>query len=348
MRYNVRLVDLSTGERYELEPLSYQFTEKENFGSRGQFNFSYEQLKILAKNHRKEVLDIFATKMVEMTVLRNDEPIYLGVPLNMEITSSRSGIQVSLPSIDYFGILSRRVVGVPVRKFTDTDAGTIAWTIIDENQDSDPPYSDLGITQGLIEATKNRDRTLDFRYIGDTIVNMSKDNLDDGFDFYIDFDKKFNVLQNRGTDRPNVILKTSNIASFSWNKDMISALTNKVYVIGEGMDEAVLYETVNADNSYKSAFKLLEHVLREPEIITSATLIDKGRRHLDEYQSKYPSITIEHFEGSVSWSDYNLGDTIRLSIPEIGIANQALRVRERTFRSDGGAVNISVKLEAYE
>lgn len=124
-----------------------------------------------------------------------------------------------------------------LREFAGTDAGTLAWTLIDEaNSDSDTL-----IRQGTIEATVARDRTYEHKNVGDAIVELT--GVQDGFDFEVDpLDPndaagklgEFNVYAEQGEDRPLVIFEYGadtlrNVASVTRTKQRP---INKVRVLG--------------------------------------------------------------------------------------------------------------------
>lgn len=96
----------------------------------------------------------------------------------------------------FFNLLEQRFCGYnkstglsEPREFTTTDAGTIAWTLIDESQSE--TNGDLGITQGTIQTSLNRTKTYERKNVAEAIKELA-DN-DYGFDFEITPDKVFNV-----------------------------------------------------------------------------------------------------------------------------------------------------------
>ena len=81
-----------------------------------------------------------------------------------------------------------------VVEYASTDAGEIAWDLIDNSQNQ--TNGDLGITKGIIETTQNRDRTYYNQNIMEAIVNLS--NVIGGFDFEFTHNKVFNVYAVKG------------------------------------------------------------------------------------------------------------------------------------------------------
>lgn len=112
---------------------------------------------------------------------------------------------------DWVSLLGKRFIGVEaVREFTTTDAGTIAWTTIDETQSL--TNGDFGITEGTIQASINRSVTYDRKNILELtreLSNMGKDGeASYGFDFEITPEKVFNVYYPyKGTIKNEVIFR---------------------------------------------------------------------------------------------------------------------------------------------
>jgi len=111
----------------------------------------------------------------------------------------------------FFNLLTQRYCGYDkstglsdAREFTTTDAGVIAWTLIDESQNE--VNGDLGITEGTLEVSLNRTKSYEKKNIAEAIIELA-DN-DYGFDFEITTDKVFNVYYPfKGTVRDEVVFR---------------------------------------------------------------------------------------------------------------------------------------------
>lgn len=339
--------DLKNNLLYELPFISITPTEELNVGMDATITLDLNAVNEVAERYGTTALFLLTSSTREIWVEKDGKKLYYGVISDFGLDKNDQGsYQISLASVGFFSLLTKRRTG-PKRIFTSTDAGSIAWTLIDESQQSEPPYSDLGITQGLIQESKQRDRTFRFDNIKDQIVDMSNRNLNDGFDFDIDNSKKFNVYYpQKGQQRKDIVFDDGNIDSWSFRKPMVLSLTNKVYVVGSGMNDDVLYTVRNSADIYKSAFGLLEDALMERQIETEDTLIDKGDRHLRDNQAPINDLTITHTDGSPDIFNYEVGDSFRVSIPEIGLNGVYKRVMKRAITITGeGRVTATLTLK---
>lgn len=337
MQFRILIQQVNSTDQFELFPKSWGFTEVLNEEMTAEFEFSYQELKQTADTYGTTVLNMLTQELTEIWIYRNGSIIFFGVLSNLDAEPNDEGdIDLKINAISYLGLFRKRIAGVPVREFTSTDAGTIAWTLIDESQNSDT-YGDWGITQGTIQTSVDRDRTYKLDNIRDAIVRLSNNNLDDGFDFEIDFSKDFNVYYpTKGQTRSGIVFSWQNIESFSYNKPLALSLTNQVHVIGKGTQEEAQYETRTSGTSYRSPFGLLEEKLSERDVSVQQTLIDKGDQYLADHQSFNATIELSHFDDSsrIEYPDYNVGDTITVNLPELDLNNQAMRVISRSYTMD--------------
>lgn len=349
--YEVIIKDPADGTIWEVIPKSYKFTETLNREPKADFSFSYEELEKLAAANDTTVLNIFTSELREVYINRNGTKIFYGVISDFEVTPGGQGEKnVTIKAIGFFGLFKKRIVGIGTEtRYTATDAGAIAWDLIDDSQLSDVPYSDWGITEGSITASKNRDRGYLFDNIYDSIIKLSNDNLADGFDFEIDNTKAFNVFYpTKGTSRPNVVFDVRTMAGWKYRKLLFSGMVNQVHVVGEGFNDDINFETRTAAISYRTPFGLLEEKLDARNTTEVATLQDKGDARLVE--ARDPVILIDdvtHYDNTIAFSDYNLGDTVTVNLPELALSNVSKRVRERSFtmQSPQSIALIGLKLE---
>lgn len=349
--YEVIIKNPADGEIWEVVPKSYKFTETLNKETKADFTFSFEELEKMAAANDTTVLDIFTAEIREIYINRNGAKIFYGVITDFEVAPEGQGSkQVTVKAMGFFGLFKKRIVGIGTEeRFTATDAGEIAWTLIENSQIDDTPYSDWGITEGSITASKNRDRGYLFDNIYDSIIKLSNDNLADGFDFDIDTTKAFNVYYpTKGIARPNVVFDVHTMAGWKYRKLLYSGMANKVYVLGEGFNEDIQYETRTAAVGYRTPFGTLEEKLDARNVTQATTLQDKGDARLAV--AREPQILIDdvtHYDNHIAYSDYNLGDTVIVNIPELALSNVSKRVRERTFtmQSPQSIALIGLKLE---
>jgi hypothetical protein len=342
MQYSVFIKDTINNVLWEIPYQSFSFTEEINRGKDARFTFEYEALRDLTETYNTTYITVLGGGFREIWVEKNGAKIYYGVITDIDEASDRETEQVtvSVASVGFFNILGKRRTNNK-RIFSSTDAGNIAWTLINESQSNDSPYSNLGIAQGTIDTSISRDRTFRFDNIKEAITKLSNDNLSNGFDCEVDNEKLFHArYPQQGTNRMDMIFDEGNILNWSRNRPSVLSLTNKVYVIGEGVNDDVLYSTRTSSSEYRQVFGTLEEVLSERDIKDSTTLNAKGDRFLLDNQSPLETITISHVDGNPSIADYHIGDTIRLTIPKLGIASQSKRVSKRTIACDGNDLAI--------
>ena len=333
--YEVIVTDPATGKLWEIFPKSYNFTEKLNSESTATFNLSFEELKLIASRNQTTVINIFTAALREIYITRNGTKIFYGVVTNFDVSPGDVGEEnVTVKAMGFFGLFKKRLVGKGTEtRYTATDAGQIAWDLIDDSQNSDLPYSDWGINMGSITASVNRDRGYLFDVIYDQIIALSNENLDNGFDFEIDNTKAFNVYYpTKGQLRNTVVFDERTLTGYRYYKSVILDMVNKVEVVGEGFNDAINFEERVAGTSYRTPFGTLEEKLDARNTTEDATLQDKGDRELTLNRDPVISLTdVSHFDNTILWTDYNLGDTIIVNLPELGISNEQKRVIERAF-----------------
>ncbi len=331
----VRLIVTDT-IKYSLDYTKITLTEKLNSNASLWVTVDYDRLKTQIEDvFYGDVFDSLTGGKRDLEVYDDDgNKIYVGVITDVGLNYSGDVVALDIASVDYYGIFKKRVIGTPLTKFTNTDAGEIAWQLIDEAQTKDSPYSDWGITKGTIQASKNRDKEFRFRTLKDAIDTISNFNLKDGFDFEIDTDKKFNVYYpQKGTSRQDIIINKTVLVKWSTRKKMLGNLANSVYVLGAGTYEDMLYVHRESDASIRNKYTTLEDLLDARNITTTDTLNDKGDRYLAENEEPYSEIKVTIID-RYNWADYGVGDSVNVNIEELNIEYEMYRIRERTMKID--------------
>lgn len=349
--YQVIVRDPSDGTIWEVIPTSYSFTESINKEPQATFNFSLEEIIKLATKTDTTALNMFTSTLREIYITRNGTKIFYGIITNYSVEPQGQGNNnLTVKAMGFFGLFKKRLVGIGTQVYYSvTDAGAIAWDLINDSQLSDSPYSDWGITEGSITASKNRDRGYLFDNIYDSIIKLSNENLSDGFDFDIDNTKQFNVYYpQKGTTKPNVVFDERTMDKWKYEKQLILDMANKVHVLGEGFNDAILYETRTASTTYRTPFGTLEEKLEARNVSEAVTLQDKGDNRLGLAQE--PRIImneVSHKDNLITYDDYNVGDTITVNLPYLGLSNVAKRVKERYFsmQTPNSIADCKLKLE---
>jgi hypothetical protein len=335
--YTIFVKDIDNVVLWELPYQSFSFTEELNKGKDARFSFDFETIKVLADTYNTTTDNIFGGGFREIWIEKSGIKIYYGVITDFDLAGDREtdAVSVSVASVGFFNVFGKRRTNNK-RVFSGTDAGTIAWTLINESQTSDNPYSTLGVTMGIITASVNRDRTFRFASVKDEIVQMSNENLSNGFDFDIDNSKVFNVYYpQRGSARADIVFDAASILNWSRNRPSVLSLTNKIYVLGEGINDDILYSTRISAATYRDVFGTLEDVLSKRDVIESATLDAAGDRFLLESQSPRETFTISHVDDVPDIKNYSVGDSVRVTIQKLGFSDQYKRVTRRAVACDG-------------
>lgn len=339
--------NVASGDKYELFPTKGKFTERINQERRADFSFMFPKLAERAAYYGLTVFEMLFSVLTDIWIERDGVKIFLGAIDKPSIDPDfNKKLMLKVTAIDYFGMLAKRIVGVPLTVYTNTDAGEIIWDAIDTSQNSNTPYSDWGITEGSIDASANHDRTCRFKKIYDLAIGLSNAEISNGIDIEITPDKEFNAYYpTKGQSRPNLIFTPRNTSDWSWEKTGLMELTNKVHVQGEAMNDYVTYATRNASNSYKDPYGLLESVLNESDTKVAAHLEAKGDRLLAEQQEGEITFTLSHYDSVIGWHEYNVGDTVVVDFPQLGMVRATKRVMERTFNWNEDGVTIDVKFK---
>ena len=331
--YNLFVRDVVNNVDYEIPFESISFTDELNVGANANIVLNYDAVYDMIRAYNVDPMFVLTAARRELWVEKNGTKVFYGMISDCQINMNPSGfVTLTVAAMSFFNQFAKRRTD-DLREFIATDAGEIAWTLIDESQAD--PHGDLGITEGSITASVDRDRTFKFANIKDEITQMSNLHLANGFDFDIDNTKKFNVYYpTKGSQRANLVLDEETIMSWSQHTPLLSTLTNRVYVLGQGE----LFVQRDSDNVYKEAFGLQEDVLPARDIITTATLDDKGDKLLELQQAPMPSIDITHIGDDPEVTDYEVGDSLRVTIAQLGITDEFKRVFKRTVNIDSNGL----------
>jgi len=230
--------------------------------------------------------------------------------------------------------------------YTNEDIGDIITDLIDTHQAK--TGGDFGLIPGTIQTSRNATRT-DYKALAsvwDMIKNLT--NVRDGVDFSISPNKEFNVFYpRRGQDRPGVVLDfPGNIKSFRYEEDGIEMVT-KLFVKGDGLDDAAVI--ASATDAQQVAVYGLLHDSRVYSSSNPDVLEEFGRGLLRERNK--PQVIIDDIvfesgiEGSPTFTEFGIGDTIRVAISSGDVLNinRKFRVERMTYTiDDQGALDISV------
>lgn len=337
-------------EQWEVPFTSFSLEEELNQGFSGNLSFKYNDFKNYLQDFGSSytIQDVLTSRMKYILIKDthdNNTKVFRGFLKYFRFTQDTSGdATVTLYFVDLSYFLTKRLSST---HFADTDAGMIAWSMIAETQNKQ--YGDLGILAGTIEATKNRQRTLDHDCIRDVIIGMSAAKLDDGYDWWIDKDNYFHVAAQRGDVLENLIFDEAN--SFSWTMDqrLAGELTNSCYVRGRGDEEAEQAPEIDvSDLSEADKWGLHEKFLSADSVVETSTLTDHGKEVLssESVPSQTISLSFSHVsadkkDGGIPLTDYDLGDFVKVKSSFLQI-DAVWRVRKRSIKMENSRLVVLV------
>lgn len=249
---------------------------------------------------------------------------------------------------DWVALLGKRFCGVEsLREFTTTDAGTIAWTLIDETQSL--VNGDFGITEGTVEASINRTTTYDKKNILSAITelsNMGKDGeANYGFDYEITPLKVFNVYYPyKGTIRNDVVFR------YPGNCEDFEAFVNSWDIVNQEWGLGTHWTGTNsivsrADATSQTTYKRREAIKTYGDMSVLAFLQDMV--YQDVQWNKDPSTVIKftsRVDAKTGILDYAVGDGVVVICDKFDI-DEWLWVYERKIvigDNDEARVNLLV------
>ncbi len=191
----------------------FTLTKKLNDIANLELRGNYFVLDDWAKKQNTTVENILTSGFRWVDFKGDDNTLFKGFLSEVKISKAQYDVNVNLTFLNWLGYFRKRYI---TKTYTNTDAGSIAWDLISTAQSQS--YGNIGIVQGTIQSTKNRDRTYVDDEIAKSIIALSNSNLKDGFEFEITNDKSFTVKSRIGTDKPFIVLDERNIES--WDIDL--------------------------------------------------------------------------------------------------------------------------------
>jgi len=339
--YKYILWDYRTGQK-EIFPevMNRQYSYQLNRAGKASFT-----LPITAE--RLQRFDIFLG-VTRLLIYRENALIWAGVVWEVNEGVSDDG-DVTIQCTEIFHILSEK--RYTSNTYTTTDAGQIAWGLINTTQGL--TGGNLGITQGVLQATQNRDRTYYDELIGEKIIQLTE--VINGFDFLITPSIKintlgvFNVYAKRGSTITDFRLEygeglKNNIQSWS-RKRTLSDMFNSIVVEGQGLGDARLTST-ESDTALITAVGRLEGRKQEKSITGQATLDQKADEYIRVHKTEQPIYDITLNNAYNDFGKYDVGDIvpIRIKYGYVDI-NTTMRIYGIDVRvSDAGEESIKLTI----
>jgi hypothetical protein len=308
--YKYILWDFRTGQK-EILPEALNRSYSYQLNRAGKASFS---LPLTTERLQRFPLYIGVTRLL---IYRADKLIWAGVIWEITEDAQDDEGAVNVQCTEIFHILSEK--RYTSNTYTSTDAGQIAWGLINTTQGL--TGGDLGITQGTIEATQNRDRTYLDEKVGEKIIQLTE--VINGFDFEITPSIKvntlgvFNVYSKRGSTLNTFGLEygeglRNNIQSWS-RKRTLSDMFNSVIVEGEGYGDIALKST-QTDNSMITAVGLLEGRVQEKSVNQQTTLDTKAQEFIRVRKTEQFIYDITLNNAYDDFGKYDVGDIVPVKI----------------------------------
>lgn len=279
---------------------------------------SYGECSFDVPSDDPKVSSLIGLRIYSVWIYRDETLLWAGEQaLRQGMLDDKGDNWATLTCYDWFEQLNTRFTSAE-QIYTATDAGAIAWDLIDTTQTE--TNGDMGMTQGTIETTQNRDRTYYNQNIAEAIVNLS--NVINGFDFEINNAKAFNASSFIGIDRSaDIILEYGiNIRSARITEDFSKPATRAI-VIGTTPVVGDPLRVDRNDLDAQAIYKLREAVYSEMSVSETATLESKGDAILRRNNAPLVKISLGIVRSvTPTIADFSLGDIIRLKI-DSGIYN---------------------------
>lgn len=322
-----------------------------NKAGEASFTYDLEELHDLAETLGYSGVDsLVGLGRHTLECLRNDEVFFAGQMIDMKKELNSDSATVDLKALGFFWLLGKRFVGIDSDlEYTNTDAGSIAWDLIDTVQTD--TNGDFGITQGSISTSVNRTIAYTRKSVKDAIEDLAI--ADNGFDFEVDVNKIFNVYYpERGVDlSANTIFRypSSHVIDIHEFRDA-SRLANKIHAIGSGFGLEEVY--VERDNTQsQSTFSVRERIIPIKDMPNATVLGDIADEAVNVLGNVIPSYRVRFINSddfSPNLSSFGIGDTIGLLISKNYFnIDQSFRVFEidvRVAENDLETVDLTIGL----
>jgi hypothetical protein len=266
-KYQFRILSPSGSLIADLSGLAFtrNIVLTRNRGHEATFSIDIYKLQQYAEEIGVQSNSLLATGQNELEILRGDRRIFRG---KMQFDEGNLGddTTITVRSQGTFLLLNYRYTAASVR-YDDTDAGAIAMAAINYTQGL--ANGGLGITEGTIQATQNRDREYEYKNIMELLIQLTE--VIGGFDLEMTPEKKFNVYDEQGVVRTEFeFTYPGNIKALRITRDA-TQLVNEVIARGQGFGESQLV-VVEENTVSKAAYGLRQLVVDYPDISIEDTL----------------------------------------------------------------------------
>ena len=259
--------------------------------------------------------DLLTSGFKTISITRNDVVMFKGILSEIGMNGSGEDIRLSITFKNWLAYFQRRLI---TKTYSADDAGAIAWDIINTSQLV--ANGDIGITQGSIATTVNRDRAYVNDEVALSLTRLSANEIEGGFDFEISDEKVFTVYSSKGTSKPAITFDDINVKNWRIDYTVGLALTNSVTVLGNAISEVR-----NSTGGQKAIWYVLEEKANYSSVIEASTLQAHGDSLLSQKEdvTRIPNITIVNINYDIT--DYDLGDSVTVRLG--GIIDSLYRIK---------------------
>lgn len=313
MKLEVYNVDTTSGVFTKVDEIttfrSLTFSDKLNGVGGAYFTLSpYDEAS--SKSNLKRWRSIIAVK-------DNDTYLWVGPVVNTRLDNFGDiDGNITVECVSYIGMLKDRYTD-QVKNYSSTDAGEIAWDLINETQSRTNGH--LGLTKGTIEVTTRRDRTYEYKNVLEAIKDLTKVN--GGFDFDLtytqtadgDLDKiKFNVYSDKGQTRNYEFKLGYNVQNISVST--VGDIVNYVTYIGAGTGDDIITVTAEDATSQKG-YTRREDVIARKDISIEDTLTEHAYEIVRKNKvDNYEIMVVTNNEIEPKFGNIELGDKVKLNL----------------------------------
>jgi hypothetical protein len=335
MTWTARLFNKSGNYLYDLpiEGLSIDFVLNNIWTANLRVNFY--TFKEIVKAYNDTVENALTGGFREVRIYYGDSLTFSGILSEINVSKNLYDINIGLVVKSWLAYFQKRFI---TKTYSNTDAGQIAWDMINTCQGVSG--GNIGITQGTIQATKNRDRTYKDDEIAKSIINLAYPNIKDGFDFEISNTKVFTVKNRLGSDKPFIVFNNRNIENWQVDLKCGLSLCNKVISLGNGIgDDQPRIEAI-ADSSYINKWYLLEELRNDTGVIETDTLTDKANSYINLRKDYFKTFAIKVRLTNVSLTDFNIGDSVKVEIEDFVNGMYRIYKKSISFSNTDEVINL--------
>lgn len=340
MIFKIIVQNMDGSLKWEVPYDSFSFTEVLNDGASGTVTFTEQTIKAIADFYDIDTDFIFQAGYREIYIYDEDNNIifggFIGEPTSSKTANGEKTRTLAINS--WIDLLEARFTNHPDVAMKVEFVNKYAWEVIEElvNYTQALDYGDFGFTLGTQPNDVQRNRTLYFSTIKEAFQKLVGTSVINGIDIDITPQKVINTYYpKKGSSKPNhVLVDGVNIRSYSTRTIFMNQMANEIFVFGEGQRDDMAIEVVTSSSTFKENYFLLQRGISEKDTGTSANLIAKGEKAIEQLQSprKIPTVVCDY--DSPLYTEYGTGDDLPVIISDENI-NASYRLKQRTLNNQG-------------